>query len=65
MLRMISGTVEVHSKDPALAPRTVRDILKATARHLPGVAEKRQGAGVIHAGAAVDEALRLKRKGGR
>ena len=63
---IVSGVVsQMLQANPALAPRTVRDILKATVRHLPGVAEKRQGAGVIHAGAAVDEALRLKRKGGR
>ena len=63
---IVTGVVaQMLQANPALTPRAVREILAATAHRLPGVAAERQGAGVVDAGAAVGEALRLKRKGGR
>lgn len=45
--------------NPTLEPRAVRQILQQTARRIDRFAADRQGAGVLNAAAAVDEALRL------
>ena len=60
---IVSGVVaQMLEANPALTPRQVRAILIATARPLDGVAAQ-QGAGMIQAGAAVAEALRLSQQG--
>lgn len=48
--------------NPALRPQEVKAILKATARHLPGVDINAQGAGVLDASAAIAEASRRASK---
>jgi serine protease AprX len=61
---IVSGVVaQMLQANPALTPRTVREILAETARPLPGVASEQQGAGVVQAGAAVTAALEYAAKG--
>lgn len=44
--------------NPRLAPRAVRDVLLASAEPIAGVAEERQGRGVLSPGRAIAHALR-------
>jgi serine protease AprX len=44
--------------NPQLTPRLIREILVATAHHVPGAPPERQGAGAIEVGSAVALALR-------
>ncbi len=56
---IVTGAVaQLLQANPALTPRAVRDILRATARPLPGIPAERQGAGVIQVAQALAEARR-------
>lgn len=58
---IVAGAVaQLLHANPGLTPRAVKDILRTTARPLPGLPADRQGAGVIHMTQAVAEALRRK-----
>lgn len=46
----------MYEANPELTPQQVKDLLRATARPLPGVAPHQQGAGVLQAQAAVEAA---------
>ena len=57
---LVTGVVaNMYEANPDLTPQQVKDILRATAQPLPGMAAHQQGAGVLQAGAAVEAARRL------